>query len=144
MAVAQLKLFPASRHLELPWKQPHNSWVEGFDWIRTHTRQDAYFALDPDYERLPGEDIHGFRAIAQRSMLADNGKDSGAASMFPALAREWKEQVDARRGWKEFQRLDFLRLKARYGVDWVVLQQPGARGLNCPYENERVLVCRID
>jgi hypothetical protein len=144
MAVAQLELFPASRHLELPWVQPQNSWVEGFDWIRTHTQQDAYFALDPDYEGLPGEDIHGFRAIAQRSMLADNGKDSGAASMFPALAREWKEQVDARRGWKQFQRPDLLRLKARYGADWVVLQQPGTRGLNCPYENERVLVCRID
>ena len=144
MTVAQLQLFPASRHLEWPWEQPRNSWVEGFDWIRTHTPQDAYFALDPDYERLPGEDVHGFRAIAQRSMLADNGKDSGAVSMFPALAGEWKDQVDARRGWKQFQRPDFLRLKARYGADWVVLQQPGARGLNCPYQNERILVCPVD
>jgi len=144
MAAAQAQLFPDSRHLELPWRQPENSWVEGFDWVRIHTPQDAYFALDPDYEQLPGEDIHGFRAIAERSMLADNGKDSGAVSMFPALAGEWSEQVAARRGWKEFQRPDFLRLKTRYGVDWVVLQQPGERGLNCPYRNDRILVCRID
>jgi hypothetical protein len=143
MVVAQIQLFPDSRHLEWPWGLPGNSWVEGFDWIRTHTPQDAYFALDPDYERLPGEDVHGFRAIAQRGMLADNGKDSGAVSMFPALAGEWSEQVEARRGWKHFERPDFLKLKARYGVDWVVLQQPGARGLNCPYQNERVLVCPV-
>ena len=143
MAVAQAQLFPDSRHLELPWVQPRNSWVEGFDWIRTHTPQDAYFALDPDYQRLPGEDVHGFRAISQRSMVADY-HDSGAASMFPALAPEWLEQVEARRGWKHFQRPDFLRLKARYGVDWVVLQHPGAFGLVCPYQNERILVCRID
>jgi hypothetical protein len=144
MAFAQVQLFPDSRHLEWPWGSPGNLWVEGFDWIRTHTPQSAYFALDPDYERLPGEDVHGFRAIAQRSMLADNGKDSGAVSMFPALAGEWSEQVEARRGWKQFQRADFARLKARYRVDWVVLQQPGTRGLSCPYQNLRILVCRVD
>ena len=144
MALAQVQLFPDSRHLEWPWGSPGNSWVEGFEWIRTNTPQSAYFALDPDYERLPGEDVHGFRAIAQRSMLADNGKDSGAVSMFPALAGEWSEQVEARRGWKQFERADFERLKARYLVDWVVLEQPGTRGLNCPYQNDRILVCRVD
>jgi hypothetical protein len=88
--------------------------------------------------------VHGFRAIAQRSMLADFGKDQGAVSMFPSLAGEWSEQVEARRGWKDFQRPDFEKLKARYLVDWVVLQQPGTRGLDCPYQNQRILVCRID
>ena len=68
----------------------------------------------------------------------------GAVSMFPSLAAEWSEQVDARSGWKRFLRADFLALKTRYGVDWVVLQQPGSRGLQCPYQNDRVLVCRID
>ena len=143
MAVAQLQLFPDSRHLELPWVQSGNSWVAGFDWIRTHTPQDAYFALDPYYQRLPGEDGHGFRAISQRGMVADY-HDSGAASMFPTLSAEWLEQVEARRGWKQFQHPDFRRLKARYGVDWVLLERPGAAGLVCPYQNERILVCRIE
>jgi hypothetical protein len=144
MAVAQINLFPDSHHIEYPWRPSGNSWVDGFDWIRTHTPQDAYFALDPDYERLPGEDVHGFRAIAQRGMMADNGKDSGAVSMFPALAVRWSEQVEARRSWKQFQRPDFLRLSNQYHVNWVVLQQPGARGLTCPYQNSRILVCRVD
>src|ERR1019366_3405227 len=68
-------------------RTPENSWVEAFEWIRSHTPQDAYFALDPDSTRLPGEDDHGFRAISQRSMVADNWTDSGVVSMFPALAR---------------------------------------------------------
>jgi hypothetical protein len=144
MAVAQVQLYPDSRHLEFPWLQPRNSWVEAFDWIRGHTPEDAYFALDPDYKHLPGEDEHGFRAISQRSMVADNWNDAGVVSMFPALAPEWSEQVESLRGWKQFQRPDFLKLKARYGVDWVLLQRPGASGLVCPYQNERLVVCRVD
>ena len=144
MAVAQVQLFPDSRHLELPWVQSRNAWVQAFEWIRENTPRDAYFALDPDYKHLPGEDEHGFRAISQRSMVADNWNDSGSVSMFPALAREWNEQVDARRGWKQFQRADFEQLKARYGVDWVVLQRPGATGLVCPYQNALTVVCRIE
>jgi hypothetical protein len=54
MAMAQVQLFPASHHLEWPWATAGNSWVEGFDWIRWNTPRAAYFALDPDYERLPG------------------------------------------------------------------------------------------
>jgi hypothetical protein len=144
MAVAQVRLFPDSSHIELPWQGPRNAWAAGFDWVRVHTPPDAYFALDPDYERLPGVDEHGFRAIAGRSMMADNGKDSGAVSMFPALAREWSQQVNARRGWKHFVRADFLKLKERFGVDWVVLEGSATRGLECPYHNDHVLVCRVE
>ena len=93
--------------------------------------------------QLPDEDQHGFRAISQRSLLADNVKDSGAVSMFPALAETWKQQVDAQRGWKGFQLADFQKLKTIYGVDWVVLEQPGVDGLACPYGNWRVRVCKI-
>jgi hypothetical protein len=144
MAMAQVQLFPASSHLELPWDPPSNLWAAGFEWVRTHTPADAFFALDPDYDRLPGEDVHGFRAIAQRSMMADNGKDSASAGLFPSLAVEWSRELASRRGWRRFQRADFLRLRDSYGVGWVVLEQPGARGLSCPYQNALVLVCRVE
>ena len=117
--------------------------MDAFVWIREHTPSDAYFALDPDHMRLPGEDQHGFRAIAERSMLADRVKDSGAVSMFPALAETWSEQVQSQAGWTRFRRADFELLRSRYGVDWVVLQQPGIAGLECPYSNSTVLVCRV-
>jgi len=144
MFVAQRALFPASAHIEWPGASPKNQWVRAFEWIQTNTPHDAVFALDPRYTSIPGEDVNGFRAIAQRSMLADVNKDSGAVSMFPPLADEWLRQVQAQSGWKTFQAQDFRRLQAEYGVNWVVLQQPGAIGLDCPYRNEAVLVCRVN
>lgn len=143
MHIAQHQLFSDTAHLELPWQAPKNAWVQAFLWIRDHTPVDAYFALDPDHMELPGEDQHGFRAIAERSMLADRTKDSGAVSMFPPLAETWLAQVQARQGWKNFQADDFRRLRADYGADWVVVQNPAASGLECPYSNLAVSVCRI-
>ena len=144
MLAAQVALFPASAHIEWPGAAPRNQWVQAFSWIRNNTPNDAIFALDPLHAHIPGEDENGFRAIAQRSMLADEIKDSGAVSMFPALAEEWQNQVEAQSPWKAFQAQDFRRLQTRYGVNWVVLQQPGVPGLECPYQNAVVLVCRIN
>jgi hypothetical protein len=144
MFYASRELFPDSRHLELPNANPRNVWVDTFLWVRNNTPADAFFALDPGHMELQGEDQHGFRAIAERSMLADRVKDSGVVTMFPRLAETWIEQVNAQKNWKEFQQADLLRLKNVYGVNWVVLEKPGISGLTCPYENARLLVCRIE
>jgi hypothetical protein len=143
MFYAQRQLFPATPRIEWPGRNPGNAWAEAFIWIRNHTPVDSYFALDPDHMRLPGEDQHGFRAIAERSMLADRVKDSGAVTMFPSLAETWSEQVQLQQGWKHFQRTDFEHLRARYGVDWVVLQQADRAGLECPYGSPTLIVCRV-
>jgi hypothetical protein len=143
MFVAQGALFPASAHIEWPGASPKNQWVQAFEWVETNTPRDAIFALDPLHMHIPGEDENGFRAIAQRSMLADAVKDSGAVTMFPPMAEEWLKQVQAQSGWKTFQPLDFRRLQAEYGISWVVLQQPGAASLDCPYQNAAVRVCRL-
>ena len=143
IVVAQKETFPDSAYGEWPWKASSNAWAQAFEWIGTNTPVDAYFAMDPEAMRLPGEDQHGFRAIAQRSLLADSVKDSGAVSMFPAMADKWLEQVTAQHGWKKFQAEDFHALKTRYGVNWVVVEQPGVPGIACPYENVRVRVCKV-
>ena len=85
-----------------------------------------------------------FRAIAERSMLADAVKDSGAVTMFPAIAETWLDQVKAQQGWEKFQLSDFQRLQQKYGVNWVVVKPPGVAGLSCPYHNLAVAVCRLD
>jgi hypothetical protein len=144
MFYSQRQLFAGSAHVEWPGKASGNAWVRAFLWIRQSTPIDGYFALDPDHMRLPGEDQQGFRAIAERSMLADRVKDSGAAAMFPALAPAWLDQTSAEAGWKRFERQDFERLHEKYGVDWAVVAQPGVAGLSCPYSNRELLVCRID
>jgi len=143
MFVAQRSLFPASAHVEWPGRAPRNPWAEAFVWIRDNTPLDAIFALDPDYMRLPGEDVIGFRCLAHRSRLADSVKDGGVVSMFPPVAETWWEQVQAQTPWKNFQAADFARLRETYGVNWVVLQQPGVAGLECPYQKGDVRVCRL-
>lgn len=147
MFIAQRELFLASAHMEWPWQAPKNQWAQSFVWIRGHTPVDALFALDPTYMQLQGEDTIGFRCLAQRSSLADAGKDSGAVSMFPPLAEEWWTQVQEQSPWKNLQAKDFARLQKKYGVSWVVLQQALSgtelAGIDCEYQNEAVRVCRL-
>jgi hypothetical protein len=143
MFYAQQQLFPASAHIEWPGIKSKNDWVQAFEWTRENTPVTAIFALDPYHMRIPGEDVNGFRAIAERSMLADAVKDSGAVSMFPPLADEWLRQVQAQRGWRDFQSADYHRLQTEFGVNWVVVQKP-VTGLDCPYQNSAVSVCRLD
>jgi len=143
MCVSQRMLFPEDSHIEWPWSAAKNPWVQAFEWVRENTPKTAIFALDPEYMEIPGEDEQGFRAVAQRSSLADAVKDSGAVSMFPAMADEWWAQVQPQSGWSKFQLQDFRRLEAQYGVHWVVVQQRAVAGLDCPYQNPAVKVCRL-
>jgi hypothetical protein len=143
MFMAQRALFPASTHVEWPGAAPKNPWAQAFVWIRQNTPANSVFAFDPEYMNIAGEDEIGFRCLAQRSHLADEVKDNGVVSMFPALAEKWWAQVQAQTPWKSFRAEDFLRLKNTYGANWVLVQQPGVAGLDCPYQNSAVRVCRI-
>ena len=144
MFLGQRSLFPGSVNVEWPGIAPKNEWEKAFLWIRDNTPVDAVFALDPWAMKIPNEDANGFRSIAQRSMLADAIKDSGAVSMFPGLADKWWTQVQAQAGWQKFQLQDFEKLRAEYGVTWVVVSSPGISGLDCPYHNRSVRVCRLE
>jgi hypothetical protein len=136
--------YPASPHVEWPGVRSDNAWASAFRWIREHTPKDAVFALDPNYMLLPGEDMHGFRAVAERSMLADLVKDSGAVSLFPQLADEWRRQTQAASGWEKFQLTDFRKLAAQYPVTWILTTSPGPSGAICPYRNRDLAVCQIE
>ena len=139
----QRDAYASSRHIEWPDAAPVNPWVEAFLWVRENTPQNAVFALDPYYIELPGEDQHGFRGIAQRSVLTDHFKDSGVVSLFPPLAPEWSREQQAQQNWNHFQLADFQQLARSYSVSWVVLQGPPLEGLNCPYQNGALSVCQI-
>jgi len=144
MYFVQQAQFPCSPHVEWPGHVSQNRWNSTFLWIQAHTPVDAVFALDPKYMRSPGEDLHGFRALAERSALADVVKDSGAVSLFPNMADEWKSEVAAQSGWDKFERCDFEHLATLYPVTWIVVtRSPGPAGLACPYEDGGLSVCRI-
>jgi hypothetical protein len=143
MFVAQRQLFAGTEHIELPGVASQNPWLRAFAWVRENTPTDAYFALDPYYMQLPGEDYHSFRALAERSELADAVKDAAVATQVPDLAPLWEQQTQAVAGWRHFQKQDFLRLQQEFGVDWIVVQGGGVEGLECPYKNDAVAVCKL-
>jgi len=143
MFYAQRQEFPASRHIELPGLALQNAWIEAFEWIRANTPRDAFFALDPKYMEKSGDDYHGFRGIAERSMLADNVKDPSVVEVFPDLAYQWKLELAGREKWSSLGLDDFERMKKKFGVAWVILERPGVAGMPCPYVNRAVMVCRI-
>ncbi len=76
-------------------------------------------------------------------MLADASKDNSVVEVFPDLAWQWKLETDPRKNWDHFRLDDFQRLKRNYLVRWVIVQRPGVAGLDCPYANGTVMVCRI-
>jgi hypothetical protein len=143
MFVSQRLQYSGSEHLELPGHTSANPWLQAFTWIRQNTPTDAYFALDPEYLAAPGEDYHSFRALAERSQLADSIKDTAVVTQIPELAEAWERQNQAQEGWSSFQLADFERLKAEFGVGWVVAGYPAQAGLECKWHNGVLAVCRV-
>jgi hypothetical protein len=136
--------YPKSPQIELPTASSPNSWVNTLLWIRRNTPVNAVFAVDSHYLRDEDADSHGFRAVAERSALADFYKDSGAASLFPTLADEWKQMSEATTGLNQFSTADFQRLKLEYpAVNWTVVHGPAPAGLQCPYQQKGYAVCQI-
>jgi hypothetical protein len=143
MFTTQRALFAASPHLELPGVRSANPWLEAFAWIRGNTPVDAYFAVDPNYLAAPGEDYHSFRALAERSQLADMIKDTSVVTQVPELGSRWEEQTNATAGWQQFKLADFQRLKTKFGVDWALVPYPTTADLDCYWHNGVLSVCRI-
>ncbi len=143
MCAAQQIEFSGSPHVELPDVQPSNPWLQAFAWIRQNTPASAYFVLDPNYLAAPGEDYHSFRALAERSQLADAIKDAAVATQVPDVAPAWESQVSAQAGWSHFQLGDFERLKTQFGVDWVLVRYPQPAGLQCHWHNAVLAACAI-
>jgi hypothetical protein len=145
MLASERAAFPNSNHLELPWTQPENPWVQAFLWIRANTPKDALFALDADYINLPGEDAQCFRAIAERSALPDYSKDGGEASIAPELTPAWTTAQTAQQGLSAPTMTDADRVAALgpHGVSWMVLETTAQTGFDCPYSHAAVKVCRL-
>ena len=143
MFASQRAEFGDVAHLEWPGSQPSNPWLQAFQWIAANTPTNAYFAVDPHYLEEPGEDFHCFRALAERSQLADAVKDTTVVTQVPELGPVWASQVAAQESWRNFRLADFERLKADFGVNWVLVDSPQPGGLDCRWHNDALAVCRI-
>jgi hypothetical protein len=143
MFYAQRVSFSTSSQIELPGLQPSNRWARCFLWIRENTPREAYFAVDPRYMDRPNEENIGFRALAERSKLADYSKDAAVVAVAPDLAPVWKKQIESMSGYQNFTREDFLQLRTEFGTDWALAEKE-VSGLNCPYFKDNLAVCRIE
>lgn len=143
MFAAQRASFASVAHLELPGCVSSNPWQQAFVWIRENTPKDAFFAVDPNYMKAPDEDYYSFRALAERSQLADAVKDTSVVAQIPNLSSIWHSQLQAEAGFEHFQLNDFERLKTQFGVNWTLVRYPQPSGLDCRWHNPVLAVCRI-
>lgn len=138
----QRYVYSSSAHVEWPGEQPRNPWQQAYLWIRDNTPPNAVFAANPDLISLDGEDSQGFRAVAVRSLLA-NDKDSGVVVVFPYLAAQWAIERNAQEGLDQLSDTERLARLRRLGVTWLLLSSSAATSLPCPYRNGVAQVCRL-
>ena len=143
MLCAERYTFPNSAHFESPGRKPSNDWECAFEWIRVSTPVDALFALDANYVTQPGEDAQTFRAVAERSAVADYSKDGGEASITPALAALWFTGQTAQTGLNTSNDAKRIATLRPLGVSWVVLPSAAATDFACSYADKAVKVCRL-
>ena len=144
MFISARQAYPHSPQIELPASTSSNPWINTLLWIRRNTPVDAVFALDSRYFLEPVVDRHGFRAIAERSALADYYKDGGVVSLFPNLAVEWKQMTNATYGLNHFSMAQFRQLKREYPVvSWTVIHGLPPAGMSCPYQRGSFSVCHM-
>lgn len=144
MFIVARATYPNSPQIELPSATSSNPWVNALLWIRSNTPRDAVFAVDSRYFRDPIGDSHGFRALSERSALADYYKDSGVVALFPTLAPEWKQMTNATYGLNHFTLKQFQYLRTEYPrISWTVIHGPAPNGMDCPYQRQSYSVCRM-
>lgn len=142
-AYAQRIRYPATRNLELPWTPPSSDWLRAFAWVRANTPKNAVFAMDPHYLSAQGDDNHSFRALAQRSSLADDEKDAAVATQVPSLASLWLHQHKEQEGWPHWREKDFARLALQSPARWFLVSPSQSKGLVCPFNSASVDVCHL-
>ncbi len=135
--------YAESNHVEWPGLAPRNHWQQAFLWIRAKTPRNAIFALDNDYIESAGENSQGFRAMAERSSVADWFKDGGIASNFRQAAALWWQGSQATYKLNDAPDAERLARLLPLGATWIVLPAQASTGLPCPYRNARVRVCKL-
>jgi len=144
MFIVSRQTYSNSPQIEFPSTTSSNPWVNALLWVRLNTPSNAVFAVDSRYFKDALSDVHGFRAVSERSELADYHKDGGVVSLFPALADEWKQMSNATYGLNHFSMTQFTSLKEEYPVvSWTVIHGSAPLGMSCPYQQQGYSVCRL-
>jgi hypothetical protein len=138
---AQRAAYPNSDHIEWPGARPRNPWAQAYVWVRENTPANALFAADPDLVFKDGVDMQGFRATAERSILADN-KDQGVVeAVDPSLAATWLAQRNAQLNLDDLSDQQRMARLRPFGATWLLLPARAKTNFPCPYRNSAAKVC---
>lgn len=142
--IAQRAEYPLSAHVEWPGTPPLNPWAQAYHWIRENTPANAVFAADPYLVFRDGVDSQGFRATAERSLLADDKDQGVVAVVVPALADQWQAQRNAQVGIDTITDAERIARLRPLGATWLLLPSKAPTNFSCPYRNAAAKVCRMD
>lgn len=141
---AQRAAYSNSAHIEWPGARPHNAWALAYVWVRQNTPANAVFAADPGLVFEDGVDMQGFRATAERSLLADNKDQGVVAAVDPSIAETWLAQRNAQLGINELSDQQRIARLRPFGVTWLLLPANAKTNFPCPYRNSAAKVCMLD
>lgn len=144
MFTSQRAEYPLSAHIEWPGVRPRDPWSQAYFWIRNNTPMNAVFAADPHLIFRQGVNQQGFRATAERSLLADDKDQGVAAVMDPSIAPQWAAQRDAQIGINTMTDAERSQRLKPFGVTWLLLPANAATDFSCPYHNDAAKVCRMN
>ena len=134
----------AAEHLEMPGREPRPIHgcrpLHGSGRIRRRTRISRSIRIT---WKLPARIITAFARWPSAANLADAVKDAAVVTQVPELGPVWRSQVKAQKGWRSFKLADFERLKAEFGVDWVLVTYPQPGGLPAAGTIDALAVCQI-
>lgn len=111
---------------------------------RENTPSNGVFAADPGLVFEDGVDMQGFRATAERSLLADDKDQGVVAAVDPSLAVMWLAQRNAQLGMDELSDQERIARLRPFGVTWLLLRANAATNFPCPYRNSAAKICRMD
>jgi hypothetical protein len=140
---AQRAAYPNSAQVEWPGTRPRNAWAQAYLWVRQNTPPNAVFAADPDLISNPGVDMQGFRAMAERSILANNKDEGVVVAVDPSLADTWLAQRNAQLNLADLSDQQRTERLQPFGVTWLLLTASARTSFPCPYQNAAVKVCRM-
>lgn len=138
----QQDTFEGRPSVELPTTEVSSPWHQAFLWIGRNTPQNAILAADPNLMELHGEGHEGLRVTAERSVLGGN-KDGGVVALKPELTAFWTAQFRAQRRLAAESDAERRAELKPFGVSWLLLPAQSKTGLDCPYRNVLLQVCRL-
>ena len=115
---------------------PRTAWVDAMDWLKGQPSS-WYVLADPGHAWKYGVSV---RLAAEKDTLLEFGKDSALAMYDRRIAMAVADRLDALRDFDRLTTDDMRALKARYGLDVVIVDARRTLDLPVLYRNQQFVI----